>query len=471
MPTAVRERRTRSRRIRRGYSRRLLGDQVCEPRRLAGRGRAGRRRSRSSSCTSPTSRASRSASARRRSTPTSRTSPCSRSSLAALVEGVRRRLRTARGPAGRSGSRGALFLVVDVRRGRARPPPRRRVRLAHARRHRREVRGVRAARTVRAAAPAPRRATCCSAPGRSFSGASFATVVGIAQFFGADIFLAGTVGRRQASFLASADFAALSAAALLVGIVGARAAARAPGRALIATALATGVLGMIVAGALASVLGLATALVVLAVVLVLRREARRCAASPASRPPRSIVLGGAIAIRGSDLDAFARFLGASHRRSSSAADEGADVRAPHAPHVDRLADLEGQSGHGRRLGGVGGAGELRAVHARPRTATSRTRRRSRSRRPRPTGGTACRTRGCRRSRISASIGFVLWVGSLRERRVARARATLAAPGSTRCSATLLLAWLWTAQGYVAGIPLDALTWLTFGLAATRLRTE
>ena len=35
----------------------------------------------------------------------------------------------------------------------------------------------------------------------------------------------------------------------------------------------------------------------------------------------------------------------------------------------------------------------------------------------------------------------------------------------------LLVWLWTAQGFVAGIPLDALTWLGFGLAATRLSTE
>ena len=41
----------------------------------------------------------------------------------------------------------------------------------------------------------------------------------LAQFLGAEIFLAGTVGRRQASFLSSADFAALSGAALLVGIV------------------------------------------------------------------------------------------------------------------------------------------------------------------------------------------------------------------------------------------------------------
>src|SRR3954468_19745906 len=129
---------------------------------------------------------------------------------------------------------------------------------------------------------------------------SLATLVGIAQFFGANIFLAGTVGRRQASFLASADFAALSVGALLVGIVIAQP------RALRRLALATGVLGMIVAGALASVLGLATALVVLAVVW--RRSPRGRAAAAAAG---LVVAAGAIAIRGSDLDAFARFLGAS----------------------------------------------------------------------------------------------------------------------------------------------------------------
>src|SRR5260221_14010819 len=123
----------------------------------------------------------------------------------------------------------------------------------------------------------------------------FATGVGIAQFFGANIFLAGTVGHRQASFLASADFAALSGAALLIGIVGLAVPRARVGRGLIATALATGVLGMIVAGALASVLGLGTALVALGVVLVLRRagDVRRLAAAAATA---LIVLGGAIAI-------------------------------------------------------------------------------------------------------------------------------------------------------------------------------
>ena len=35
----------------------------------------------------------------------------------------------------------------------------------------------------------------------------------------------------------------------------------------------------------------------------------------------------------------------------------------------------------------------------------------------------------------------------------------------------VLVWLWTAQGYVAGIPLDALTWLAFGFAAMRPAPE
>src|SRR3954471_9462253 len=126
---------------------------------------------------------------------------------------------------------------------------------------------------------------------------ALATAVGIAQFFGANIFLAGTVGRRQASFLASADFAALSAAALLIGIV------LSTPRALRWLAFVAGALGMIIAGAMASVLGLATALLVL--ILLQRRRALVGVLAGL------VVALGAIAIRGSDLDAFARFLGAS----------------------------------------------------------------------------------------------------------------------------------------------------------------
>ncbi len=65
-----------------------------------------------------------------------------------------------------------------------------------------------------------------------------------------------------------------------------------------------------------------------------------------------------------------------------------------------------------------------------------------------------------------AIGLVLWVA------VFAAAAWLAGRTAVRVGAatafiglawTGLLVWLWTAQGYVAGIPLDALTWLAFGL--------
>ena len=67
------------------------------------------------------------------------------------------------------------------------------------------------------------------------------------------------------------------------------------------------------------------------------------------------------------------------------------------------------------------------------------------------------------------VGLALWLA------VFAAAAWLAARTAIRIGAatafigltwTALLVWLWTAQGFIAGIPLDALTWLAFGLAAT-----
>jgi O-antigen ligase len=68
------------------------------------------------------------------------------------------------------------------------------------------------------------------------------------------------------------------------------------------------------------------------------------------------------------------------------------------------------------------------------------------------------------------VGFALWVAVFASALWLAARN--AAPTALYAlMATAVLAWLWTAQGYVAGIPLDALTWITFGLAATRLPAE
>lgn len=295
----------------------------------------------------------------------------------------------------------------------------------------------------------------------------FATGVGIAQFFGADIFLAGTVGHRQASFLASADFAALSGAALLIGIVGLAIPRARVGRGLTATALATGVLGMIVAGALASVLGLATALLALAVALVLRREVdvRRLAGVAAAA---LIVLGGAIAIRGTDLEAFAHFLGAKHQPKASQA------KVQTYAHRTLLAWIGWQIWKGHPLTGVGWEGSAEPVNFEPYLPAAHRHFRSESPLAFPSAAPN-RRYGVQNSWVQALadlgiVGFALWVAVFASAVWLAARN--AAPTAIYAlMATALLAWLWTAQGYVAGIPLDALTWLTFGLAATRLPAE
>jgi O-antigen ligase len=290
-----------------------------------------------------------------------------------------------------------------------------------------------------------------------------ATVSGIAQFFGADIFLAGTVGRRQASFLASADFAALSAAALLVGIVGV--AARLDRR-LVGVALLTGVLGMIVAGAMAAVLGLATALVVLVIVLALRHELqlRRLAVIGVAS---LTVLVGAIAIRGSDLDAFARFLGAkpgvTHR----------ETKVQTYAHRTLLSWLGWHIWLDHPVLGVGWEGSAEPATFEPYLAEAHRRFPDEAPTAFPSAAPD-RRYGVQDSWLQALadlgiVGFVLWVGVFLAAAWTAVRAIRAPQALYALLAVALLVWLWTAQGFVAGIPLDALTWLVFGIAAVRMR--
>lgn len=277
----------------------------------------------------------------------------------------------------------------------------------------------------------------------------FATIVGVAQFFGADIFLAGTVGRRQASFLASADFAALSVGALLVGFVVA-----AP-RALRWTAIATGVVGMIVAGAMASVLGLATALVALA--LLWRREPRRLLAPVLAGV---VVAAGAVAIRGSDLDAFARFLGATPGTQHARA-----TKVQTYAHRTLLVWLGYEIWKDSPVLGVGWEGSAEPANFMPHIKAAHARFPNESPLAFPTPASN-RRYGVQNSWVQALadlgvIGLVVWVAIF-------ATAAWAAIRRRRAYVLMLvcaLLWLWTAQGFVAGIPLDALTFLGIGLAA------
>ena len=275
----------------------------------------------------------------------------------------------------------------------------------------------------------------------------FATFVGVAQFFGANIFLAGTVGRRQASFLSSADFAALSVAALLVCI-----AVAAP-RALRWIAFATGVVGMIVAGAMASVLGLGTALVALAVTW--RREPRRLAAAFAAGV---VVLAGAVAIRGSDLDAFARFLGA-----NPGAHQEREAKVQTYAHRTLLVWLGYEIWKDSPAVGVGWEGSAEPANFGPHLPAAHAKFPHESPLAFPSDE---RRYGVQNSWVQALadlgvIGLLAWAAVFLTAVWRAARRSAVYPLMLLC----VLVWLWTAQGFVAGIPLDALTFLGIGLAA------
>jgi O-antigen ligase len=299
-----------------------------------------------------------------------------------------------------------------------------------------------------------------------------ATVVGIAQFFSADIFRGGTVGRRQASFLSSADFAALSGAALLVGIVAFAVPRLRLGRALAWLATVSGVLGMIVAGAIASVLGLGTALAALVVILFVRHELepRRIVAVAAAG---AVVLAGAVSIRGSDLDAFARFLGASTTKQ-----QVQPGKIQTYAHRTLLAWIGYEIWKDNPLLGVGWEGSLEPANFEPYLPAARHRFPEEPALAFPAAAPD-RRYGVQNVWIQALAdlgiaGFALWAAVFAAAAWLAARAAVRVGSATALLGllwTALLVWLWTAQGYVAGIPLDALTWLAFGFAATRLSSS
>jgi O-antigen ligase len=290
-----------------------------------------------------------------------------------------------------------------------------------------------------------------------------ATLAGFAQFAGADIFAGGAAGHRQASFLSSGDFAALSVAAFLVGLVALALPRLMLGRRLAATAIATGAVGSILAGSLASVLGLVTASVVLAALVVAQRgfDPRRAAAVAGAL---AVVLGGAIAIRSTDLEAFSHFLGASSTDTKRAA------KIQTYAHRTLLSWLGFEIWKGHPLIGVGWEASAEPATFEPYLPAAHKRFPTESPLAFPS---ATRRYGVQDAWIQSLadlgvVGFVLWTGVfaaagvLAITGVRRARS----PGATVALLWIaLLAWLWTAEGFVAGIPLDALTWLAFGLAA------
>jgi O-antigen ligase len=284
-----------------------------------------------------------------------------------------------------------------------------------------------------------------------------ATTVGLVQFFGADIFVSGARGGRQLSFLGFHDFAGLSAAALVVGCAGI-ALPRLSVRRFRFAAVASGALGVILSASIAAVVGLALAAVALLVLAQLRRELfpRRIVAVGAVL---AVAIAGTIAMRGSELDSFFRFVGLKPEQESSAVQTYA--------HRTVLAWIGWQIFLDHPLAGVGWEASGDPDEFMPYVDAAK---REFPDEPALAFPSPQRRYGVQNLYVQSladmgALGFVFLAAVFLTATMLalRRRTDWAVVGLLW---TAVAAGLWLAQGIVAGIPLDAVTWLGFGLAAT-----
>jgi O-antigen ligase len=286
---------------------------------------------------------------------------------------------------------------------------------------------------------------------------ALASLVGVAQFFGANIFVSGATGGRQLSFLGFHDFASLSAAALVLGA----ATIALPRLELDKTvgwiAAVAGAVGVVLSAAIAAVIGILAASAALLAVAWLRRtfDVRRLAIA-------AVVVGvavvGAIGMRSTDLGHYLGFLKTEKHKQA-----GVESYA----HRTVLAYIGYRIWRDHPIAGVGWEASGDPSRFLPYVPAAR---RKFANEPALAFPTAGRRYGVQNFYVQtlADLGLV---GFLLVSAVFLSAAWLAARRVVSTTAVIALLWtltvagLWIAQGVVAGIPLDALTWLTFGLAA------
>ena len=292
-----------------------------------------------------------------------------------------------------------------------------------------------------------------------------ASIVGLVQFFGVRTLGAYPAGRRQPSFLGHNDFAALSAMVLLAGLWLLLFERRTPRR-LTVPMIVSGIVGVVLAGATAGLIGVGAAAVALAAVGLVRGVLHLRLAVVGA-----LVVGlcalGVVALRGNDYKQFLRFVGVEQREQSTS--ENIQTYSQRT----LLLYLGARIFEHHKVTGVGFDGsndvfaygpELPATHRRfPHVA--------------PLAFPAKdRSYGIQDLYVQTLadlgvVGALLLVGVV----VAGLAVPLRAAVGGETTGALAAAWflaalgLSIAQGYVAGLPLDALFFLALGLAAARRR--
>ncbi len=297
---------------------------------------------------------------------------------------------------------------------------------------------------------------------------ALATGAAILQFFGVDMLGAWAPGRRQPSFLGHHDFAALSGATLSLALVGLACggAWRASRRLLVAAGVAGGI-GLVLSGSSAGAIGLAVAAAALLLSawsrgwLTLRRGLAVAAIAAA-------VVGGVVVLRAGDFNQLLRQLGVGKARVEST---GVQTYVQHTllVYIGYRIFLD------HPIAGAGWQAStkepstyepfLPAAHREfpdaPELAF-----------PSPRHPWGVQNAYVEALADLGAIGAALFLAALASglfvggRAGLRSPPSVAAPGLVAASWLFVAAGVWTAVGLVAGLPLDALTWLAVGLAAT-----
>jgi O-antigen ligase len=282
-----------------------------------------------------------------------------------------------------------------------------------------------------------------------------ATLFALVQFFGVDIADAWAAGRRQPSFLGHSDFAALSALALGIGLATVLIARRRIGW----VAVATGTLGAILAGASAGLIGIAAGGVGLLYAIAHRRRLVLRDVTVTGTVV-GIVAAGVLTFRAGDVEQFLRFLHLKGKETQTG-----DIET--YSHHTLLAYIGYRIWLDHPAIGAGWQASTEPETVDPQLPAAR-------REFPDVAPLAFPTRehpwGVQNAYVQAAadlglIGFVLWLLPFAVALFLALRAN-APPGAVATFTVLAAMGIWGAQGLVAGIPLDAVTWLGFGLAAT-----
>ncbi len=282
-----------------------------------------------------------------------------------------------------------------------------------------------------------------------------ATLFALVQIFGLDIADAWAAGRRQPSFLGHSDFAALSALALGIGLAAVLLARRAVGW----IGVGSGVVGLMLAGATAGLIGTIAGAAGLLVAIVRRRPLvlRDFAVTGACV---ALVAAGVLTLRAGDFEHFLRFLHLKGRETQTA---NIETYSHHA----LLAYIGYRIWRDHPVVGAGWQASTEPETVDPVLPAAHREFPDVSPLAFPTRGHEW---GVQNAYVQAAsdlglIGLVLWLAPFAIALVLALGAN-APPGAVATFAILAAMGVWLGQGLVAGIPLDAVTWLGFGLAAT-----